>query len=543
MCADTDTSKKAPRADIQPTVGALRRVPLPPGAGIPYRLLLAVDSWFNRVFTSKWNPLYKTGPLSMSFLILTLITGIYLFLMYRVSDPYGSVARLDATWFGGWMRSVHRYAADLTVVAVAIHALRMFMSGRSWGPRAMAWISGLISLGVLLLCGWTGLVMAWDVQGQLVALEGARIADLLPIFSEPISRSFTQPEVIGRSFFFMNLFLHVALPLGIAVLYWLHVSQVARAEFLPPRGLHYGAWIAVLLLAIVVPVPLPPAADVLAVPIGVPLDLFYAFWLPLARSVSPGMHLLAWGIVGAVLFSVPWWWRPKTHTIEPSVVDEEHCTGCAQCYLDCPYDAISMIQGVGQSSLSDSVARVDPNVCTGCGICAGSCAPMVVGPAGRSGRDQLQVVKTFLAENQPTPDQVLVIPCAYGVGENWVAPEGADFLCLPSSCSGSVHTSAIEYLLRSGVGGVMLLTCPERDCLYREGPRWLNERVYNDREAELRPRVDRRRVRIAGFAPGEPEAARAAVEQFRLDISELGEAPVERDIQLDRECEVQYVEP
>ena len=479
----------------------------------------------------------------MSFLILTLVTGIYLFLMYRVSDPYGSVARLDATWFGGWMRSVHRYAADLTVVAVAIHALRMFMSGRSWGPRAMAWISGLISLGVLLQCGWTGLVMAWDVQGQLVALEGARIADLLPIFSEPISRSFTQPEVIGRSFFFMNLFLHVALPLGIAVLYWLHVSQVARAEFLPPRGLHYGAWITVLLLAIVVPVPLPPAADVLAVPIGVPLDLFYAFWLPVARSVSPGLHLAAWAIVGAVLFSVPWWWRPKTHTIEPSVVDEEHCTGCAQCYLDCPYDAISMIQGAGRSSLSDSVARVDPNVCTGCGICAGSCAPMVVGPAGRSGRDQLQVVKTFLEENEPTPDQVLVIPCAYGVGENWTPPTGSDFLCLPSGCSGSVHTSAIEYLLRSGVGGVMLLTCPERDCLYREGPRWLHERVYNDREAELRSRVDRRRVRVAGFAPGEPEAARAAVTQFRLEISELGEVPVERDIQLDRECEVQYVEP
>ncbi len=517
-------------------------MPLPPGAGIPYRTLLAVDSWANRVFTSQWNPLYKTGPLAMTFLVLTLLTGIYLFLLYKVSDPYGSVARLDATWFGGWMRSVHRYAADLTVVAVAVHALRMFLSGRSWGPRALAWISGLISLGVLLFCGWTGLVMAWDVQGQLVALEGARIADLLPIFSEPISRSFTQPEVIGRSFFFMNLFLHVALPLGIAALYWLHVSQVARAQFFPPRPLHYGAIAAVLVLAIVVPVPLPPAADVLTVPVNVPLDLFYAFWLPLARSVSPLIHLLTWVVAGAILFSVPWWWRPKTHTIEPSVVDEEHCTGCAQCYLDCPYDAISMIAGAGQSSHSDAVARVDPEACTGCGICAGSCAPMVVGPAGRAGRDQLQVVKDFLSDATPTGNEVVVVPCNYGLGESWKSPEGAEFLRLSSGCSGSVHTSAIEYLLRSGVGGVMFLTCPERDCLYREGPRWLHERVHNDREAELRARVDKRRVRIAAFAPGEAEAARKAVETFRCEITELDDVVIERDIHLDRDCEVQYVE-
>ncbi len=531
-----------PRERITATPGAVQRVPLPSGAGAPYRALLAIDSWFNRVFTANWNPLYKTGPLAMTFLLVTLVTGVYLFLLYKVSDPYGSVSRLDATWHGGWIRSIHRYAADLVVVAVAIHAIRMFLSGRSWGPRAMAWISGLISMAVLLMCGWTGLVMAWDVQGQLVALEGARLADLLPIFSEPITRSFTQPETIGRSFFFMNLFLHVALPLGIAVLYWLHISQVARAQFLPPRGLHYGAIAAVGILAIVVPVPLPPAADVLAVPVNVPLDLFYAFWLPLARSVTPLVHLLTWVGVAVVLFSVPWWWRPKTHTIETSVVDEEHCTGCAQCYLDCPYDAISMVASPVPSSHSELVARVNPDACTGCAICSGSCAPMVVGPAGRSGRDQLQAVKDFLNRHQPSADQVIVIPCGHGLGDRWQPPPGSDFLPLTSGCSGSVHTSAIEYLLRSGAGGVMLLTCPERDCLYREGPRWLNERVYRDREAELRTRVDKRRVKVAAFAPGEGAQARRAVAAFRAQLEELEPVVIEREISVERDCKVQYVE-
>ncbi|NIP82298.1 MAG: hydrogenase iron-sulfur subunit, partial [Gemmatimonadetes bacterium] len=55
-----------------------------------------------------------------------------------------------------------------------------------------------------------------------------------------------------------------------------------------------------------------------------------------------------------------------------------------------------------------------------------------------------------------------------------------------------LHTSVIEYLVRAGAGGVMVVACPPRDCWNREGVTWLEERVYNEREAELKDRVDRR---------------------------------------------------
>ena len=479
----------------------------------------------------------------MTFLLLTLVSGIYLFLLYKVAEPYPSVARLDATWFGSFVRSLHRYAADLAIVAAVIHALRMFLSARSFGPRAMAWVTGLFSIGALLFCGWTGLVMAWDVQGQLVALEGARLADLLPVLSEPISRSFTQPEAIGRPFFFMNLFLHVALPLGLAALYWLHVSHVARAPFFPPRPIHWYAIGAVVLLSLLVPVPLPPQADLLAVPVAVPLDLFYAFWLPLARNVTPAIHLLSWLLAAAVAFSVPWWWRRPKQTISTTVIDENHCTGCSQCYLDCPYEAISMIPRTVPSPLSEYVARVDPASCVGCAICSASCAPMGVGPAGRSGRDQLEAAREFVEQTRPSAADVVLITCSYGLG---TAPEllSVDgILPLPSGCSGSVHTSVIEYILRAGAGGVFMLTCADRDCIFREGPRWLIERAYYSREADLRDRVDKRRLRIASFAAGEVSRARSALTEFRAECLALAPVGGERNINIDRECETQYVEP
>jgi coenzyme F420-reducing hydrogenase delta subunit/Pyruvate/2-oxoacid:ferredoxin oxidoreductase delta subunit len=495
-----------------------------------------LDAFFNRVYTSEWNPLYKSGALAVTFLLLTLVTGVYLFLFYELSDPYGSVSRLDATWLGALMRSVHRYAADLAVVAVALHALKMLSTGRTWGPRALAWVTGTLLLGVVLLCGWTGLIMAWDVQGQLVAIEGARLLDLLPIFSESLSRSFTHPGSVGRSFFFMNLFLHVALPLGLAGLYWLHASRVARAPLFPPKAMHRYAMGAVVVLSVLIPVPLPPKADLLAVPIDIPLDVFYAFWLPFARSVSPPTHLLFWLVLGGVALSVPWWWRPSERTFAKSIVDEHHCAGCTQCYIDCPYEAISMVTRSVPSELSVYVARVDPALCVACGICAGSCAPMGVGPVGRSGRDQLKAAEAFLRTRQPGTDDLILIGCGYGPGADPGLEADTGCIAYPSGCTGSIHTSVIELMLRWGAAGVYLLTCPDRDCLFREGPKWLHERVFNDREAELKNRIDKRRVRIGNFSSSESAGVRRAIAEFRTDLAALAPVVPERDAAIEAEC-------
>ncbi len=561
-----------------------------PGPGRPTaavwidRCWLLIERLFNHVYGSALNPLYQSGVLAVTFIAVTLVTGLYLFIFYKIADPYGSVAAIDRGLIGGFMRSVHRYAADLAIVAVAVHALKMLLSGRNWGPRALAWVSGVLLVGALLTCGWTGLVMAWDVQGQMVAIEGARLFDLLPFFSEPISRSFARAEGVPDTFFFMNLFLHLAMPLGLLGMFWLHVTRVARARLRPPKAIELSALVLLAAGAILVPVPLPPKADLLAVPAGVPLDVFYAFWLPVARYASPALHLGLWLAAFVLTTTVPWWWRPKKSRRAPSYVDEVRCTGCATCYEDCPFDAISMVPRDIPSSLSKKVARVDPQLCVACGICAGSCAPMGVGTPGRTGRDQLREVERFLDAVAPGPADVVLAACRNGLGlhEKLLSapvpttgggmshslPSGETSHSLPSGemshslpsgemshslpsgetdtgdvlpfdtgCSGSVHTSVIEMLLRRGAGGVFLLTCPPRDCRYREGPMWLSERVYNDREAELRDRVDKRRVHIANFSPTEAEAARQELAAFRQEVASLGDKPVERDVKIELKCE------
>jgi heterodisulfide reductase subunit A len=60
---------------------------------------------------------------------------------------------------------------------------------------------------------------------------------------------------------------------------------------------------------------------------------------------------------------------------EPTVasVDAALCRGCEFCVSVCPYDAISM---------KDGIAQVNETLCRGCGACAPACLPAALGPRG-----------------------------------------------------------------------------------------------------------------------------------------------------------------
>jgi ferredoxin len=229
---------------------------------------------------------------------------------------------------------------------------------------------------------------------------------------------------------------------------------------------------------------------------------------------------------------MPWWTRPRAAVRpQPSSVDPHLCTGCEQCSLDCPFDAIAMRPVAG--GRAEQVAVVDPARCVSCGICAGSCAPMAVGPPGRTGREQLARARAYLRAHPDAARDVLVIACAQSVP----AAQLPDAQIYPTPCAGNLHSSVVELFIRSGVPGVLVASCPPRDCQGREGPRWLEARLFGGREAELQERVDRRRVRIAYVCAGEVGLLRADLARFRADQAAQERAIAESDFDLALECE------
>jgi ferredoxin/coenzyme F420-reducing hydrogenase delta subunit len=500
-----------------------------------YRWLARLDTQVNRVFTSKHNPLYHSGAIVVGLLAVLLVTGIYLLLFYRLGAPYESVARInEQAWTGRWIRGLHRFASGAALVAAAVHAVRIFLQRRTWGPRALAWVSGVGLVGVILVTGWTGYVLVWDAHAQLLATEGARLLDAIPLFTEPLSRSFTGEGEPPSAFFFVNLFAHIALPLSMAVLLWVHVARVARPVLLPTRPVLWGSVAALTAAAVIWPLPMAAPADLLRIPSDVPLDWFFGFWLPVTQRLPAGTVWALGLLVLGVIVAVPWLTRPRAETLPaPAYVEERTCTGCEQCVHDCPYDAIDMVARA-DAARGGMVARVRTELCTNCGICIGSCPPMAISALGFSGRDQLADVRAFLTAEQPGAGDVVIVGCTWSAAPAVAARSGAKLFGVP--CVGTIHSSTVEHLLRGGAGGVLVVGCAEHDGRTREGVTWTEQRLFAGRKAELKERVDRSRLRLVEATLGDGVRLHAAVLEFQQQIEALPAAGEEDGIDVVALC-------
>lgn len=169
---------------------------------------------------------------------------------------------------------------------------------------------------------------------------------------------------------------------------------------------------------------------------------------------------------------------------------------------------------------------------------------MGVGPPRRTGRDQLEDVRSFISRVSPRQDRVVIVGCANSAACRSKGP-ALDADVFPVSCVGALHTSVIEYLIRAGAGGVMVVSCPPRDCWNREGVTWFEERAFQQREAELKDRVDRRRLRVVYAAEMESRSLARKLASFHDDLETLGAAPAEAGIEIEAVCvapEVSVVE-
>jgi coenzyme F420-reducing hydrogenase delta subunit len=166
---------------------------------------------------------------------------------------------------------------------------------------------------------------------------------------------------------------------------------------------------------------------------------------------------------------------------------------------------------------------------------------MGIGPPGRDGRSQLSRVRQLIQSPPLVPGDLVVMGCVQAVGDMADEFRAMGTRWHPVDCAGNLHTSAVEFCLRAGAAGVLILTCPPRDCTHREGPRWLHARLYQGREAELKERVDRRRIQVAAVTGGDALAAIAALARFREQLAALGRPALEPTESLDAECETATV--
>ena len=270
---------------------------------------LAIERRFNAIFGDALNPFYYLGAIAYFLLWIVVGTGLYLYIFFDtgVAQAYQSVEDLTAQWWlGGIVRSVHRYASDAMVLAMALHLTRHFVFDHYRSFRWFSWVSGVLVLWLVYISGINGYMLPWDLTAQFVTQATAEWLDWLPVFNGVLIRNFISPEAVNDRLFSLLSFLHIGFPLAVLAILWIHTHRVPGAQTSPPRTIAIGLTLALVVLSLVKPAMSGPPANLAASPTTIPFDWFYLLLYPLIYRLGPG---LTWAIAGGltlVLLVLPW---------------------------------------------------------------------------------------------------------------------------------------------------------------------------------------------------------------------------------------------
>ncbi len=496
------------------------------------RLMQAVEGPFSAVFTPAWNPFYHLGALTIFFFWVVLVSGLYVFVMFKTSvfGAYPSVEYLThQQWYlGGVMRSLHRYASDAAIITILLHMLREFAGNRYRGPRWFSWFTGIPLLWLVFPLGITGYWLVWDQLAQYLAIASSELLDALPIFTDPMARNFLTPESLSDRFFTLLAFLHlIGLPIFLVFGIWFHLLRVSRPTVNPPRVLMFGSLLMLFAVSLLKPALSQGPANLNIVPATLGLDWFY---MPVYPLLDYGSPKLVWTLlVGSSMFFSIMPWLPRRKRAPAAVVDLDNCNGCGRCVEDCPYNAVTLMPRTDGLSFEQEVL-VNNDLCVSCGICAGACPtatpyrrkselrPGIQLPDYTIASLRDQTIKATAALHGSA--RVIVYGCDSGPDLEVLRDSGVAVVRMP--CVAMLPPSFIDFVLsRQHVEAVLLTGCREHDCHFRFGVEWMEQRLNGQRDPYLRPRVPRERIAQCWAGTGSPDVVRRALAELRERVVAL----------------------
>ena len=142
-------------------------------------VFLHLHSVRTHLWSLRWRTTAGLGIITTAAFLITLVTGILLMFYYK---PYPEAAyhSIKDIHFivptGRFMRNIHRWAANVMVVAVILHMARAFYTAAYRKPREFNWFIGWGLLVTTLGLSFTGYLLPWDQLAYWAITIGANIA-------------------------------------------------------------------------------------------------------------------------------------------------------------------------------------------------------------------------------------------------------------------------------------------------------------------------------------------------------------------------------
>jgi quinol-cytochrome oxidoreductase complex cytochrome b subunit len=197
---------------------------------------LGFTSRHRRVFDKPvpgWlNYFYCFGGITFTLFIALILTGLLLSAHYTPSEneAYASIQRLHREVpLGLMLRATHYWAANLMVVMIVLHMLRVFITGSYKNPRELNWVAGAALLALSLCFGFTGYLLPWDQKAYWATVIGTNMLGSVPLIGEALASLLRGgADVSGRTLLrFYSL--HILwLPFLTAFFLWVHFHIIRK---------------------------------------------------------------------------------------------------------------------------------------------------------------------------------------------------------------------------------------------------------------------------------------------------------------------------
>ena len=181
---------------------------------------------------SRYRYTLGAGGLAVFLSLVLLVTGVLEMYFYVPSPEQAAISVETITTlvpFGELVRNLHFWSAQLLVVVMTVHLLRVVLTGAYAPPRRFNYLLGLGLLVFILLLDFTGYVLRWDEGIRWALVVGANLLKTIPWIGEGLYLFVIGGSEPGAAtltrFYAWHIF---GLTLGAAILVIWHAFRVRR---------------------------------------------------------------------------------------------------------------------------------------------------------------------------------------------------------------------------------------------------------------------------------------------------------------------------
>ncbi len=187
----------------------------------------ALDYVMYRRLPKSVNWFFTLGSASLTVFIIQAVSGAFLAMGYTPSTAPVSLANGNLSNealesirhttgenlanLGYWVRGFHHWGANMMVIVVVLHMLRVFFMGSYKYPRELTWFTGVFILIMVLGFSFTGYLLPWDNRAYWATQVGVRIGGSAPILGDSIANVLRGGPALGAATLTRFYAIHVLL--------------------------------------------------------------------------------------------------------------------------------------------------------------------------------------------------------------------------------------------------------------------------------------------------------------------------------------------